>query len=289
MGTFTNYKWNKTDNTLVFKIMSRLFGRKLLESMAIENFIYYIVVIGALLNFLPFILVYFSRNPGTHLFPPYLKKSSSQLTNSLIASLSISVPILFDGILDYLASAFSSLKLTKTSHYYFPFREMILFIVIPDVLFLFWIIPYEQYDILAGLLLARDTMFTYSNLAYMVRNKNPIWTWWTTIPIILPLMSANIIFTNVIPSQVFSLSGHIDNAFSLLVILLVSTALAVLTVNMIRWFLFVKREFAYVKNEEVIGRLIHFSVCAVCYYIFILGDWCICYLPKSISPAWTSP
>jgi len=230
------------------------------------------------------------------LYPQYLKGlSSSQLTYSLVASLSISLPILFDGLLDYLASVLVSFKINTfyflndhaRSTDYVPFREMILFIVIPDALFLFWIIPYEQYDILAGLLFARDILFTYSYLTSMVRHKNPIWTWWTTIPIILPLMSAKIIY--IIPPQIYAFHGNIQNGFYFLAILMVSMALLILTVNLIRWFWFVKRRFSNGKNEEEDSKLVLNSVFAVCFYIFILGEWSICYLPQSTSPTWTTP
>jgi len=66
-------------------------------------------------------------------------------------------------------------------------------------------------------------------------------------------------------------------------------ALLILTINMIRWFFFLKSEFSRVKNEEVVGKLVLTTVCAVCYYIFILGDWCTCYLPRSTSPTWNTP
>jgi len=261
----------------------------------IENVLYCFVVCGALLNFLPYILGYSLRNPDTNIFPQYLKGlSSSQLTSSLVASLSISVPILLDGCFDYLARLLSHFKI-KTIYYlnvhtrgsdYVPFLDVIFFIVIPDVLFLLWIIPYEEYDILTGLLSARDTMFIYSFLVYMVRYKNPIWTWWTTIPIILSFMSANIILT--VNSQIFSLSANIVYVFSVLVQFIVATALLILTVNMFRWFLFVKRKFSSGKHEEEDIKLILNTVCAVSYYIFILGDWLFVYAPHSTSPTWLS-
>jgi len=264
--------------------------------MTNEHSIYVIVVCGALLNFLPFTLGYSLRNPETHLFPQYLKGlKSPQLTNSLVASLSMSFPILLDYFFDCLASLLKHFKVNTSfflnhhdarSSVCFPFQEMIFFIVIPDALFLFWIIPYEKYDILAGLLSARDTMIIYSFLAYMVRYKNPIWTWWTTIPIIASILSANIILTMQLQFD-DSFSNNIEILFSILLPFLVSTALLILTVNMIRWFLFVKRMAFSGKNENDI-KFVLCTVCAVCYYIFILGDWLLFYAPKSTSPMWSS-
>ena len=260
-----------------------------------ENLVYSIVICGALLNFLPFLLGYSLRDPETHLFPEYLNKlSSPQMTNSLVASLAISVPILFDGCFDYLARFLSHFKI-NTFYFlsvhakgldYVPFREVVFFIVIPDILFLFWIIPSEQYDILGGFLSARDTMFIYSFLAYMVRYKNPIWTWWTTIPIIFPLMSSNIILS--IQTQIFSLNANIVYTFSVIVQFLVSTAFLFLTVNVIRWFWFVKKKFSNGKHEEDDIKLILMTVCAFCYYAYILGDWLLVYAPPSTSLSWLS-
>ena len=159
-------------------------------------------------------------------------------------------------------------------------------IIIPNALLLLWIIPFEQYDILVGLLAARDTIFAYSILAYMVRYKNPIWTWRSAILIIACFMSANILLT--VQSQIFSLSANILVLNSVLLTFFVSLALLAFTINMIRWFRYVKLKYCYGNNEQEDIRIILCSVCAVCYYIFILGDWLIYYAPKSTSPTWTS-
>jgi len=221
--------------------------------------------------------------------------SSSQLTNSLVASLSMSVPILADWFLDCLAYGFSYFHFhtmyifdihSKGSNYAAPFREVIFLIILPDALLLFWFIPFKQYDILASLLGARDTMFMYSFLAYMVRYNNPIWTWRSVIVIVVSFMSANIILT--IQSQVFSLSANILAVNSVLLPFFVSLALLALSINMIRWFRYVKLKYNHGNNEQEDIRMILCSVCAVCYYIFILGDWLIFYAPKSTSPTWTS-
>ena len=99
-------------------------------------------------------------------------------------------------------------------------------------------------------------------------------------------MSANIILT--IQSQVFSLSANILAVNSVLLPFFVSLALLALSINMIRWFRYVKLKYNHGNNEQEDIRMILCSVCAVCYYIFILGDWLIFYAPKSTSPTWTS-
>ena len=76
---------------------------------------------------------------------------------------------------------------------YIPFREIVFLLVIPDIVNLCWIIPYEQYDYLPGLIGLRDTIYIYTFLVCMVRFQNPIWNWTTTILIGFPFLAANIL------------------------------------------------------------------------------------------------
>lgn len=76
---------------------------------------------------------------------------------------------------------------------YIPFREVVFLLIIPDILMLFWIIPYEQYDYLPGLIGLRDTMYIYTFLVCMVKFQNPIWNQTTSNLIGFPFMAANIL------------------------------------------------------------------------------------------------
>ena len=129
--------------------------------------IYLLFVIGAVLNFLPQILGFSLKDPTSGQYPDFLQNLSSvNYIGSLIASLASTFPIVIDYVFDLVKSfghrEFQIDKKVESTYCFIPFREVALLLILPDLLYLFWIIPYQQYDYMLGLIGLSDTMYIYS-------------------------------------------------------------------------------------------------------------------------------
>jgi hypothetical protein len=162
-----------------------------------------------------------------------------------------------------------------------PFQEIGFLLAIPDLALLLWILPFEQYDFMAGIIGARDTMFIYSFLAYMVRLENRIWTWPSTIVIAISFMIANILAT--IESQIITISDDIRSAIVILLPFFVALGFLSLIITLMRWIWYLRNCHALDKSEEMRNNLC--SVYAFFYTVFIFGDWLIFFFPV-VPPSW---
>ena len=125
------------------------------------------------------------KDPTTNQYPVYLHELSDfGYSSSLVAGISANFPILVMYLFDkclarmgYYGSSSPNKTDTATSTVYVPLRESIVFLLLSDVLLLFWLIPYEHYEFIIMLLLdARDTMYTFSVLSCLTKFSNPVWT-----------------------------------------------------------------------------------------------------------------
>lgn len=242
----------------------------------------------SLMNFLPVFLGYSSVESASNEY--HYPLSSNEYQGSLIASLAASLAPFIEHILDwvvfvhkYLTTITSSSFLSSTPssngainpprkkghHYCIPFREIILLLILPDVILLFWVIPQEQYDYVAAIIGARDTMYISSFLAYMVRLKNPIWTWRSSFIISFSFMICNILCT--IKSQIVTLSDSYLAFSAVMLPLSLTVGFFFLLVNATRWVIYIRR----VDTEDKSGELKHslLNVYTAFYVIFVVGDW----------------
>eukprot|EP01035_Chromulina_nebulosa_P040844 gene40844-55203_t len=150
-----------------------------------EKYLAFAFLLGALINFIPLLCGYTLQDPTTNQYPDYLHELSDfTYSSSLVAGISSNFPILvmylFDKCLTrmgYCGSSSSNNKVdTPTSTVYVPLRESIVFLLLSDLLLLFWLIPYEHYEFIMLLLDARDTMYTFSMLSCLTKFSNPVWT-----------------------------------------------------------------------------------------------------------------
>ena len=52
---------------------------------------------------------------------------------------------------------------------------MFLAVILPDIFILAYVLPYEAYDWMPGLVGVRDTLFNYAFLSYMNRLNPGVW------------------------------------------------------------------------------------------------------------------
>jgi len=259
-----------------------------------ETILYLFFLIGAFMNFLPQILGYSQKDPSSKLYPSFLYELSSfQYQGAIIASIASTVPIVIEFVLESCVSWFRRFKspyseiasknpnLSKVN--YLPFQEVVFLIILPDLILLFWVIPQEEYDFTIGLIGARDTMFLFSFLAYLIRMENRIWTWTSTIIIVISFMIANVLVT--IKTQVLVIRDDIELAIAVLLPFFVAMGFFSLIITLLRWIWYLRTCNVLDKSEEMRNNLC--SVYAFFYTVFILGDWFIFFLPV-VPTAWTS-
>lgn len=261
-------------------------------SLTNDNSIYFLFIVGAALNFLPQILGYTLIDPTLGTYPDFLQKlSDGAFTGSLIASLASTFPIVIDYVFDlinYIShkewNIFTrkSINRSESTYKFIPFREIALLLILPDLLFLFWIIPNQQYDYMPGLIGVRDTMYVYSLLTYLVQFGNPIWTWPSTILIAASLMAANVLGT----CSVLSVDPNFLAANTYILPFLVALGLFNLLVTLVRWFWYLWTVTPRNSSEKLRNDLC--SAYAIFATIFILGDWLIFFAPQPIDPDWSN-
>ena len=138
-----------------------------------------IFLIGSLINFLPLLIGFSLKNEDQ--YPDYLHQLSSfEFSASLVAGISANVPLLIIYIFDhclrrigFYGSSPALQFIDCSTNVYVPLRESIVFLLLSDVLLLFWLIPGEQYEIIMLLLDARDTMYTYLSLIHISEPTRP--------------------------------------------------------------------------------------------------------------------
>ena len=239
-------------------------------------------VVGALLNFMPILLRFSLKDPSTGAYPDYLSKLSSfEYSVSLVVGICANVFILIDYVFDCFLRRvvfygnFSTQK-SCTPAVYVPLREWVIYLLIPDILILVWLIPYECYEGMLVMLNARDTMYTYSILMCLTNFSNPVWTWKAVILIGVPFMISNLMAS----FEIFLSSGF------LVVLSSIFTSLGLLSLMVyIRFWII---HIANLKVEEVSGTdTILCSAYLIFFSVFLLGNWTVSYFPTNVGDPWS--
>lgn len=265
-----------------------------------NRFLFVIFLFGASLNFLPFFLGYSLKDPNTDQYPSFLVSLSGfEYCSSIVASLATLIPIFLDLVLDIISGNFlKEVKLLPSLN--LPFREIVVMLIASDILLLFWIIPYAQYDLVAPLICSRDTMFTFFYLSILAKFQNQlIWNDWTTIAIGGPLMIANVLLS----CAVFFSADFLQTVNEGIVPTLISLGLFILVLTILRWFFFRQSTIFASKicsdshdslemmndahNSEQRKANLLCSVYGVFLGIFLFGDWILFYIPLPISSPWS--
>jgi len=258
----------------------------MLEFLSLSSgLIFWLFVIGALLNFLPLFLDGYTMIDSTSKrYPDFIYSLSCfEMNASLVASLATTVPILADYLFDRFLRIVKYDEISTegdSQSIYIPLRETIAFLLIPDVLILFWMIPFEQYDYMMLLLDARDTMFTYSLLLCLVKFSNPVWTKRSLLLIGVPLMTNNILLSFATLSSDPDLIQNFE--FASLVIL--SIGLFFFLAHIVYWFW----HFFHLDSKDVTTESYLCCVYSVVTSIFLLGNWLLFYCPMTFGDPWSN-
>ena len=221
---------------------------------------------------------YSLKDQSTNIHPEYLHDLSNlEYTSSLVAGISANLPILvmyfFDGFLRRIGSYGSSLsnKVEKTaSSVYVPLRESVIFLMVSDILLLFWLIPSKHYELMMLLLDARDTMYTYSILTCLAKFSNPVWTSTSVMLIGVPLMVSNVL----VSFQTLTDPVIVTAAL----ITFTSLGLLSLLVYVLRWI----RYIAHLDIEEVSSTdTILCSTYVLFLCTFLIGNRTVSYIPST--------
>jgi hypothetical protein len=159
---------------------------------------------------------------------------------------------------------------------YVPLRESIIYLLIPDILILFWLIPSEHYEGMMVFLNARDTMYTYSILTCLANFSNPVWTWKSVLFIGVPFMISNLLV---------SFQTFLDPvAFVVLLSIFTSLGLLSFAVYVWRWIVHIVN----LKVDETSGTdTILCSGYVLFFGVFLFGTWLVSYFPSSVGDPWS--
>ena len=250
-------------------------------SLVAEN--YYnlsLFFVGALLTFLPLLIGFSLKVSSTNLYPDYLSSLSSfGHSAALLAGICANIFILIDYIFDYflrrIGKSFVK-RNTMMSLVYVPLRESIIYLLIPDILILFWLIPSEHYEGMMVFLNARDTMYTYSILTCLANFSNPVWTWKSVLFIGVPFMISNLLV---------SFQTFLDPvAFVVLLSIFTSLGLLSFAVYVWRWIVHIVN----LKVDETSGTdTILCSGYVLFFGVFLFGTWLVSYFPSSVGDPWS--
>ena len=237
--------------------------------------LYLFFITTALLNFVPQIMGFTLVDPQTGLYPDYLYNLSDSFQYK--ASLAVTAPIIGDYLLGHFAFLFedvnSSTKQKQGSHMCYNYQQIFLLLVVPDILILSYVLPYQKYDFFPGLVSFRDTMYIFSFLSFMVQMKIPIWNWKWSFWVCFSLACSNILAT----FQMLYTDPNFAVFFYYLLIFTISMSIGILFVMTTRWFIYLWA--AEDKAHRARNNLC--SICVISFVLFILADWVPLYIPPS--------
>lgn len=89
-------------------------------------------------------------------------RSSTLVCGSLSASIAACSPLLIDYIADFFEKTHNDMASS-----YIPHRELFIALIVPDLIFLLYCIPYGRIDYLFAILNFRDTLINYATASYL--------------------------------------------------------------------------------------------------------------------------
>jgi hypothetical protein len=111
-------------------------------------------------------------------YPAYLSDLKSPFTIlSLGFSIGCSSPLLLDFVLDKFISKRSEIISSFTSHLN-SIRRIAFFVVIVDISYVAYLIPFDHYNLIFSVLLFRDIIFTFEFLINLNKLFPNIWNFW---------------------------------------------------------------------------------------------------------------
>lgn len=235
---------------------------------------------GSLLNFLPLLLHSSFKDPSSHSYPNYFQSLSKfEHSVSLVAGISANALILIDYLFECFLRSIGLYGKQESSvrEVYVPLRESIVYLLIPDVLILCWLIPYERYDIFILLFNARDTMYVYSILRCLLHFSNPVWTWKAVLGIGAPFMVSNLLksFAPILDPKVSTVLRYVFT----------SLGMASYAVYVCWWILYVVNMKVGESSSAVDSILC--SMYVLFFAMFLFGTETVSYVPLAEGDPWS--
>ena len=206
--------------------------------------------------------------------------SDQQYHSSLVASVSITALILIESILDSLLTEryVNKEKRKSGAIMYFEFPKELLFLIIgKDLILMLYIIPYQAYNFLPGLLLGQDILFTWSYFYNLSRLGSPVWTLPKVFTIAAIFSIVNITYSWV------SMSEDAASLSDLVIVYQTTVAVAFFL-----FFVVIGQWIHYVwnLNKETTDILTYLQVIQTSVFIFffliyLLADWASTFDPTS--------
>ena len=237
--------------------------------------------VAATLCFLPQILGY------NLLLDPYADDDLQNLSNpqyhlSLVASTAITVLLLIESVLDSVLTERYVPKEQRESdtitYFEFP-KELLLLIIGKGLVLILYIIPYQAYNFLPGLLLGQDIVFTWSYFYNLTRLGSPVWTLPKVFVIAVILSIVNIIYSWV------SMSEEVASLSDLTIVY--QTAIAV---AFFFFFVVIGQWIHYVwnLNKESTDMLTYLQVIQASAFIFFFSIYLLATWANSYDPTVTA-
>ena len=250
----------------------------------IRNIFHAFFLITAVFCFLPQMLGY------SIVLDPYADDdlrilSDQEYYTTLVVSLAITTLLLLERILD---SIISSKYNRETSNFvtYFEFpKELLLLIIGKDLVLVTYIVPYKAYDLLPGLLLGQDILFTWSYFYNLSKLGNPTWTLLKVFAIACIFAIANLI------TSWISMSEQAYNNSDLYIIIqtLVAVAFFILFYVIGTWCIYVRKNLDDSTDMLTYMKIVQTSVFAFFFLLYLLADWFAVYFPSWTSyPEWNT-
>ena len=211
---------------------------------------------------------------------------SQQLYTSLVASIAITTLLLIENVLDSIMTCKYAPKSRTEADFitYFEFpKELLLLILAKDLVLIFYILPYQQYDYLPGLISSQDILFTWSYLYNLVRLGTPVWSFPKVFIIGSLFAVANIIYSwSSMNEQAFYNSDITTFYF-----ILVFSAFIILLVVVGQWIYYIWNTIDESTDMLTYLKIIQASIFILFFLVYIFVDWVSLFNP-SHSQTWNA-
>ena len=252
----------------------------------ISHICHFVFFLAAFVCFLPQMMGY---QVVLDVYPDGLENLTNDkpLYTSLVVSIALTSVTLIESVLDSLIEMskkyFTKDKIKKeNSMTYFKFPKIILvFILAKDLLIMLYSLPYQRYNILSGIYLASDVLFTWCYFYNLTRLGNPIWTLPKVFTISLIFSSVIVAFSWIVMSEAAAFNTDLYVAIQFF------TALGLFLFSVVvgQWIHYVWSKCQESTDALTYLKLIQTSIFVLFFIFYLLADWAVIFVPN-LPPEW---
>ena len=211
---------------------------------------------------------------------------SKEIYTALVASIAITTLLLIENILDTIMTCRYAPKSRTESDFitYFEFpKELLVLILAKDLVLMLYILPYQQYDYLPGLIASQDLLFTWSYLYNLVRLGSPVWKFSKVFVIGSLFTIANLIFSWSSMSE----QAYYNSDLATFFLVVVCVAFIILVVMVGQWIYYVWNTLNESADMLTYLKIIQASIFLIFFLVYIFVDWVSLFNPSS-SQSWNA-